>query len=147
MSDAPWYEAGLSFACTRCGNCCTGQPGEVRVSEAEAEALAAHLGVDLADFHERFTRHTPDGATSLTEKANFDCVFWSARDGCTVYALRPRQCRTWPFWRRNLASPTHWAEAARGCPGLGRGALHPAETIAELAADDGTSGIVPGAPG
>jgi Fe-S-cluster containining protein len=102
--------------------------------------------VDLADFHERFTRLLDDGATSLTERSDGACIFWSARDGCTVYAVRPRQCRTWPFWRRNVASPTHWREAARGCPGIGQGERHDARTITALAADDGTSGLVPGGP-
>jgi uncharacterized protein len=143
MSAAPWYADGLSFACTRCGNCCTGAPGEVRVSEAEAAALAAHLGLDLADFHERYTRRLPDGSTGLLETPRFECVFWSREAGCTVYSVRPRQCRTWPFWRRNLASPAHWAAAARGCPGIGQGGLQDARTIAVLAADDGTSGVVP----
>ena len=23
----PWYQDGLQFRCTRCGNCCTGAPG------------------------------------------------------------------------------------------------------------------------
>jgi hypothetical protein len=146
MEPAPWYEAGLAFACTRCGNCCTGEPGSVRVSEAEAEALAAFLGVDLADFHERFTRRLEDGATSLTETADHACVFWNATDGCTVYSVRPRQCRTWPFWLRNVSSPAHWAAAGRGCPGIGRGERHDVRTIAALAAHDGTSGLVPEAP-
>jgi hypothetical protein len=54
-----------------------------------------------------------------------------------VYEDRPRQCRTWPFWRINLASREDWAGAAAGCPGMDRGELHPAERIAETAADDG----------
>lgn len=147
MDELPWYRGGLRFACTRCGNCCTGEPGSVRVSEAETEGLAAFLGLDLADFHERFTRLLDDGATSLTERENHECVFWSATDGCTVYAARPRQCRTWPFWQRNLASPAHWTAAARGCPGIGRGAVHAAEAIRGLAAEDGTSGRLHEAPG
>ena len=43
MAD-PWYQDGLRFTCTRCGNCCTGAPGYVWVTPAELEALAAHLG-------------------------------------------------------------------------------------------------------
>lgn len=139
----PWYRNGLRFTCTRCGNCCTGEPGSVRIDETEAAALAARLGLDLADFHERCTRRLDDGATSLIEEPGGACIFWSAIEGCTVYALRPKQCRTWPFWRANLASPAHWAAAARACPGMNAGALHDATSIAAQAANDGTSGLVP----
>lgn len=140
---SPWYRSGLAFACTRCGNCCTGAPGTVRVSEEEAEALARYVGLDLADFYERCTRLLEDGATSLVERSDHDCIFWSRTEGCTVYPVRPRQCRTWPFWRANLASPAHWQRASDSCPGIGRGATHDAATIEELARDDGTSGEVP----
>src|SRR5262245_18529291 len=27
----PWYQDGLEFTCTRCGKCCTGEPGFVSV--------------------------------------------------------------------------------------------------------------------
>jgi Fe-S-cluster containining protein len=141
--DEPWYRDGLRFECTRCGHCCTGAPGTVRVDEDEAAALAAHLGLDLADFHERLTRRLDDGATSLSEKPTLECALWDRERGCTVYPVRPKQCRTWPFWRANLASPAHWAESARTCPGMNRGALFDSATIEERARDDGTSGSVP----
>ena len=48
---------------------------------------------------------------SLVEYANGDCVFFdSERRSCKVYALRPRQCRTWPFWESNLRHPRPGAE-------------------------------------
>jgi hypothetical protein len=145
VSAPPWYRDGLRFACTRCGNCCTGEPGSVRVSAEETAALARHVGLDLAAFHERFTRLLDDGTTSLTEKPDHECIFWSSDQGCTVYAVRPLQCRAWPFWRRNVASPAHWSAAARSCPGMDRGPLHDAAWIARTAANDGTSGSIPGA--
>lgn len=142
-ASGPWYREGLRFACTRCGNCCTGAPGTVRIDEAEAIQLARHVGLDLADFHERCTRRLEDGSTSLIERFNHDCVFWSRTEGCTVYPVRPRQCRTWPFWRGNLANPEHWRAAAAGCPGIDQGPLHAASSIADQAANDGASGFIP----
>lgn len=143
MSATPWYGDGLRFACTRCGNCCTGEPGSVRVAEDEAAHLARHVGLDLAAFHERFTRVLDDGSTSLIEKPNHECIFWSPEQGCSVYEVRPLQCRTWPFWRRNLASRAHWRAAARSCPGMDRGPLFDAARIASTAANDGSSGVIP----
>jgi hypothetical protein len=139
-ASGPWYRDGLHFGCTRCGNCCTGEPGTVRIDEDEAVALAHFVGLDLADFYERCTRRLDDGATSLTEKPNHECIFWSAAHGCTVYSVRPKQCRTWPFWRRNLVSPDHWRAAASSCPGMDQGPAFTADWIARTAADDGTSG-------
>ena len=46
-----------------------------------------------------------------------------------VYAVRPRQCRTWPFWESNLATPEAWRHACTVCPGSGQGELIPAEEI------------------
>lgn len=139
----PWYADGLAFECTRCGNCCTGAPGTVKVSEQETEELAALVGLDLADFCERFTRLVDGDTVSLIERSNGDCIFWSASEGCLVYAARPRQCRTWPFWRKNLASPAAWREAAAGCPGIGRGTQHSRAEIERAHADDGTRGTTP----
>jgi Fe-S-cluster containining protein len=137
---APWYADGLRFACTRCGNCCTGEPGFTWVSAAEAEALAARLGLDVAAFQRRYTREAVrDGRRlrALNESAQGACVFWRADAGCTVYRDRPRQCRTWPFWRSNLADGAAWEAAARDCPGIGQGPLQAAADISATAADDG----------
>jgi uncharacterized protein len=49
--------------------------------------------------------------------------------GCTVYPVRPKQCRTWPFWESNLQSPDDWNRTAEGCPGCNRGDLIPVEEI------------------
>ncbi|WP_296458322.1 hypothetical protein [Rubinisphaera sp.] len=38
-----WYKDGLKFECTQCGNCCTGGPGAVWVSEEEIQAIAEYL--------------------------------------------------------------------------------------------------------
>lgn len=138
-----WYEAGLRFECTRCGRCCTGPGGTVRVSPEEEARLAARLDLDPATFRARWVRPLPGGAASLRERPNGDCVFLDAEGGCAVYADRPRQCRTWPFWRRNLASPGHWEAAGERCPGIGRGPLHGGAEILASCAEDGTSGEIP----
>lgn len=131
-----WYHAGLRFACTQCGHCCTGEPGNVWVNDAEIHALADHLGVDEITFRERYTAERRRGV-SLIEHANHDCIFWAPGRGCTVYAMRPRQCRTWPFWRCNLGEPADWQAAAADCPGIDRGPVHDAATISATAAADG----------
>jgi len=138
MREAPWYEAGLDFTCTLCGNCCTGSSGTVAVTEDEIEALAEACDLPTFEFRRRYTRRLRDADVSLTERRNGDCVFWSPVDGCTVYRARPRQCRTWPFWRAVVHSSERWAEEARSCPGMNHGASHSRDEIDELASNDGT---------
>ena len=136
MSDrgqTPWYRDGLAFTCTQCGSCCTGAPGFVWVDEAEIAQLAAFRGESLTEFGGRFLRQVGD-RISLIEHRNGDCVFWDRRRGCTVYEARPVQCRTWPFWPDNIASPEDWEDVVRVCPGSGQGQLFTVEQIEASAA-------------
>ena len=139
MDDAspkPWYHDGLSFTCTRCGNCCGGGPGYVWADEAEIRALAARLELSVTEFRRRYTRFE-NGRTSLAEKRNYDCIFYDRQSGCTVYEDRPLQCRTWPFWGKVVATPRTWEIESEDCPGMNQGRRWSAEEIRELAEDDG----------
>lgn len=143
-SQQPWYaEQGLSFTCTQCGNCCTGGPGYVWVSDVELRRLAEHLQMPVRDVIEQYCRKI-DGRYSFTERlnrGNYDCVFLKEipvdpkaanRSGddaqvvqtrriCTIYPVRPLQCRTWPFWPEVLSSEESWQRASRRCPGMNAG--------------------------
>jgi len=140
MSQRPWYRDGLRFTCTRCGNCCTGAPGNVYLDEDEVGALADRLGLDEDAFRRRYThrvRKRGRRQLSLVEKGDYDCVFFDHQRGCTVYQDRPRQCRTWPFWRSNLQNRASWDWASENCPGMDNGELHDQSEIADCLADDG----------
>ena len=138
----PWYSPGLTFKCTQCGNCCSGPSGYVWFTDEEAERMAAFLGVTLEAFYERYTRDVA-GRASLDEikrkRGQYDCVFLRRDDDgkalCSIYSVRPTQCRTWPFWPENLRSRRAWDEAARTCPGMARtdGDFVPVERIRILA--------------
>ena len=128
MLNDPWYADGLRFRCTRCGHCCTGEPGYVWLNDEEIAALAAFLGETPEAVRGLYTKFAARGL-SLREKANGDCVFYDRERGCTVYPVRPRQCRTWPFWESNVATPETWQQTAAECPGCGQGDLIPAEEI------------------
>ncbi len=121
----PWYADGLRFACSGCGACCRIE-GHVWVDEGDIRRLAAHLGLELDELGRRHLRRV-GRRYSLIEKPNHDCVFWD--DGCAVYAVRPAQCRTFPFWPEWLESPEAWQEAGEDCRGIGRGRLYDAAEI------------------
>lgn len=123
MKKTPWYKDGLKFRCTGCGQCCTGEPGYVWVDDSEIRNLAAAVGVDVPEFLSRFVRLVGE-ETSLIEFPNGDCVFFdNEARSCKVYRHRPRQCRTWPFWESNIATPKAWDETCDDCPGAGDGPL------------------------
>jgi Fe-S-cluster containining protein len=146
VADGDWYRNGLRFRCARCGHCCSGDTGTVRLSDGEAAALARHLDLAGHEFRAMYTRPLRGGGTRLRERANGDCVFYDGR-ACRVYPLRPRQCRTWPFWRAVVGSPERWAAEAKGCPGMNSGPLHGVEFIRRTTESDGTSGTIPDAGG
>jgi Fe-S-cluster containining protein len=135
-----WYRDGLRFRCMRCGNCCGGGPGTIRVTDGEIRALAEHLHIACTEFRERYARDVGDRYVSLREKPNYNCIFYDEDAGCTVYAARPRQCRTWPFWRGVVASRQRWVETGEECPGINQGPLYSAGYIERTSTNDGTLG-------
>lgn len=121
----PFYENGLQFECTRCDACCRYEPGYVFLSEKDLRRLAKAKGLPREEFIRQYCRVVSVGPArmlSLTEKRNFDCIFWD--NGCTVYENRPLQCRSYPFWDANVASREAWEGTAAVCPGANRGKLH-----------------------
>lgn len=116
----PWYRDGLRFSCHQCGNCCTGEPGYIWVDEKEIHDLARTLKMEVQAFGLKYLKKVR-GRYSLIEKPNGDCILWSREKGCTAYAARPRQCRTYPFWPEVVESKKAWAEEARLCRGIAEG--------------------------
>jgi uncharacterized protein len=124
----PWYKDGLRFECTRCGKCCSGFPGFVWVNDDEALAIAEYLELPLDEVLGLYTRLF-DNRRSLRDRLSNDCIFYDAEMGCTIYPVRPRQCRTWPFWESNVRTQKTWEAAQIRCPGAGHGELIPSEEI------------------
>lgn len=131
----PWYSGGLRFKCTECGKCCTGGPGYAWVTNEEIQAIADYLKMNIKDFGKKYLRFTK-GRYALVEKSSYDCIFLKDKK-CTIYPVRPNQCRTFPWWVQNLTSPESWKEAAMSCEGISEDApLVPLETIqTQLAID------------
>lgn len=113
----PWYHEGLKFGCTECGQCCTGAPGYVWVEESEVIEMAKYLQMEVDEFANQYIRRI-DGKLALIEMArSYDCVFLKERK-CSIYPVRPKQCKTFPWWPQNLKSKKDWEEAAKYCEGI-----------------------------
>jgi hypothetical protein len=102
------------------------------VTEAETNALARARGLDRDAFGRRYLRSVGD-RVSLIEQANGACIFLDEPTGaCGVYEVRPRQCRTYPFWPAIVATEAAWQREAAKCPGIGEPPIVPASAIARL---------------
>lgn len=124
MAKDPWYREGLAFECTGCGDCCSGAPGFVWVDESEIAALAIEMEMSVDAFEHKFVRQVGI-EKSLVEYPDGDCIFLHPDTRkCTVYAARPTQCRTWPFWSSNLRRKSDWKQTCEICPGSGKGKLY-----------------------
>jgi Fe-S-cluster containining protein len=131
-AEKPWYADGLTFTCQQCGNCCTGGPGYVWISDEEIDRMARFLKLSRQQVVTRYCRRIGQ-RVSLNEKRTpqglYDCVFLQevklgngqVKRICTVYDIRPLQCRTWPFWEGVLDNPQRWSEAAKRCHGINHG--------------------------
>lgn len=133
MSPKPWYHKGLRFQCTQCGHCCTnhGEYSYVYLAEADVVAIAGHLGLARRSFLERHCAQD-EGYTILRMDAPA-CPFLGDDQRCKIYAVRPRQCATWPFWEENLERARWEGPVKDCCPGIGEGPAHPAEEVERIA--------------
>jgi Fe-S-cluster containining protein len=126
----PYYESagGLGFRCTRCGNCCT-RPGPVYFSGGDLARAADFLGLSEDAFWLEYGLVEEDGVPALDPPGDGPCPFYDPAQGCSIYAARPTQCRTWPFWPEVVHRRRSWEKAARDCPGMDRGPVHPPQAI------------------
>jgi hypothetical protein len=100
----------------------------VWVTDDEVADIAAFLGRPATEVRALYTRKAR-GRRTIRERDNGDCVFFERGKGCTVYPVRPPQCRTWPFWDSNVETPEEWQKTCEQCPGAGTGELIPVEEI------------------
>ena len=124
-----FFDAGLRFSCRRCGGCCVGETGTIYVSRPELEAIAAFVHLAVDDFADQYLYPFKD-SYSIKEDDRGRCLFFD--DGCSIYNIRPLQCRTYPFWFSNLRSVRLWRRVERQCPGIGRGRLYAKAEILDM---------------
>jgi Fe-S-cluster containining protein len=112
----------------------------VWIDDQELAALAGAMGLPPEGFAKRFVRQV-GARQSLTEYPDGDCILLDPDTRrCSVYHARPQQCRTWPFWPQNLATPARWEATCEQCPGSGRGQLFTVDEIRKITASHPVAG-------
>ncbi|BBG65711.1 hypothetical protein NNO_1008 [Hydrogenimonas sp.] len=125
MSDRSVTKEGFCYtfnpeACKECaGNCCTGESGYIWVSVQKIPEMAAYLGIGTEEFMQNYLEKSGYRFT-LKERevveGEYDCIFFDrAERRCTIYPVRPLQCRTFPFWDY---FKDHEEELRNECPGI-----------------------------
>ena len=124
-----FFSSGIHFECQQCGFCCTGSSGTIFVSSEEIKEIAKFLKIAEKDFIENYL-YPFRNSYSIKEKENGDCLFYEK--GCKIYPVRPGQCRTYPFWIKNLRNEKNWELTKKECPGIGKGKLYTEEEILDI---------------
>ena len=114
------YKFGFDpSACEQCeGKCCIGESGYIWCSIKEMEGIAKFLGLEFSEFTSKYVRKVGYNY-SLVERQNgdsFECIFFDANlKRCSIYEVRPKQCRTFPFWK---CFKDDISEVKKECPGV-----------------------------
>ena len=130
----PFFEQQpLRFGCTRCGRCCVAGGGYyVFLNTAEVDRIRGYLGLSRDWFRRRYLRRLEEGDLVLAAEQDGRCVFLESGGRCRVYASRPLQCRTYPFWPEVMRNETAWQKEARRCAGINRGSRVAPEKIRKM---------------
>lgn len=118
-------EIGYDFkftpsACDACGGaCCTGSSGYIWTKYQEIEQIATFLELSVEEFATMYLKKVKHRYSIIEKKLddeNFACVFFNEKlKQCSIYSVRPRQCRTFPFWE---IYKNNSEEVKEECPGI-----------------------------
>lgn len=118
-----WFKDTITFSCTACGKCCkTKGSNRVYLNVAESEEMANHLRLNLEVFNEKYTDERLDKNGKLLKsikqhETKKQCTFLDG-NRCSIYEVRPTQCKTYPFWPQNMIGPAEWIAESQLCEGI-----------------------------
>jgi Fe-S-cluster containining protein len=125
-----YQHARLRFECTGCGACCTGGVDHyVETSAPERAAIRGFLKLSPGWFRRRYLMRVDAGTVGIRLNPDGRCPFLGKDNRCRIYPVRPRQCRTYPWWPELIGNKRGWTEEARRCEGMNCGTVVPLSTI------------------
>ena len=111
----------MRFQCqSGCIRCCE-QKGFVYLTREDIARIAGHLSITRTEFARKYLCGTAPLLRFRKPKLK-QCPFLLA-DGCSIHAIKPLQCSSFPYWPELLANAKERREAAEFCPGMNKGPL------------------------
>ena len=122
----------LRFECQPdCAKCCE-MEGYVYLSEDDVTRIAAFLKRPQAEFEQQHVYRTKHSRRLRKPGRGKQCGFLRGKQ-CGIHAVKPVQCRLFPFWPELVESRQEWKKTAGWCPGIGKGPLIQITTALEVA--------------
>ncbi len=115
-----WWSEGVPFKCqSQCGKCCDQPGGVVFLTKNDAHRIANHFDLSFDVFLKTHCTASMNGRTVLkSNQSTGVCVFLNEKKQCSIYEVRPQQCKAFPWWAENLRSSRQWEETKESCPGI-----------------------------
>ena len=136
-----YHKTPIRFKCTQCSQCCYGgKHAYVRANAQEIENIIAFMNIDLGTFKNDYLVKLVDHGYGIRMKQSLltkaagkegHCALLDEIGKCSVYPVRPTQCRTYPFWPEILISEQKWNDEINRCEGINLGDVVDIEHIEE----------------
>jgi uncharacterized protein len=105
----------IRFTCKKCGACCG--VGFIYLKKGETKKIADYLNMPEKQFKKKHTEWFLLLGRALKWNNSGACMFLKNRE-CSIYAARPSQCGTWPYWKRIINNKNDLDRAKVYCKGL-----------------------------
>jgi Fe-S-cluster containining protein len=115
-----WWSNGVRFGCQpQCGKCCDQPGGVVFLTKSDVNRMANFHDLSFDEFITQHCTRSMNGRVILksNEKSGV-CIFLNETKQCSIYSVRPQQCKAFPWWAENLRSEHKWIETKMLCPGI-----------------------------
>jgi len=134
-----YHSTPLRFKCTQCSQCCYGgKHAYVRASQHEINNIIDYMNIKRELFQEKYLIKLVDHGYGIRMNTNKvgnifgkpgHCMLLNENGKCSVYPVRPTQCRTYPFWPEILISKEKWNKELARCEGINQGDVVDSEHI------------------
>lgn len=107
----------FSFHCTQCGKCCFG-PGNVYFTKKDLNKIRKYLKINFIKWQIILKQIIKKHVNGLYVHHSYErCYFLNENHQCSIYPVRPLQCRTFPFWPSNFSNSEKLKNLINDCPG------------------------------